>query len=317
MPKILKISGEVDLTYARAPILFSSFIGRVYAKRTKSMYVYEAPDLWPEELAGIKSPFLPLIMRLGKRLARASYSYSDIIITVSNLAAAHITEKYGPKSPVYGLPIGVDPNKFPRLSKDDSRSKLFEKNILPDNLRNKFIILYTGLISSAQAVGNLALVAKALKNENEIVFVIFGEGHEKSKLEQFKTEHHLDNFYLLPSQPRDLMPAIISSADLCTILLSPEFIFKIAVPTKFYEYLASGKPILGFCEGELANLINSNQIGGAVKPGDIEEFVSLIRHFRDSPEEIKKMEEKCASALQRFSLEAVGTRMREILEREI
>ena len=85
IPRILRIVGNIDIVYARAPILFSSLIGLVYARTTKAFFIYEAPDLWPEELVVFKTPFSFAIMRLGKIFARFSYTVPDVIITISSL----------------------------------------------------------------------------------------------------------------------------------------------------------------------------------------------------------------------------------------
>ena len=53
LPKILTIVRRIKLVYAIAPILFSSFLGYIYSKVTGSFFIYEASDLWPEELSCI------------------------------------------------------------------------------------------------------------------------------------------------------------------------------------------------------------------------------------------------------------------------
>ena len=77
--------------------------------------------MWPEELVAFRTHLLPILMLLGKVIAKFSYIVPDIIITVSRLAAEYISREYRPKASVYGIPTGVDPYKFPRFSKDNSR----------------------------------------------------------------------------------------------------------------------------------------------------------------------------------------------------
>ena len=317
MPRILKITGKIDITYARAPILLSSIIGLFYYKFTNSFFILEMPDLWPEELVNIKSNLSFLIKIFGKNIAKLSYMLPNIIITVSTLAAYRISVEYQPKAHVYGIPVGVDPDKFPLLYKESSRTELIKKGVLPPTLNNKFIVLYSGLISTAQQVENLAYAAEKLKNEKEISFVIIGEGPQKQNLEQLKIELQLENFYIFSAQPRNLMPIIISSSDVCVITLSSEPIFQIAIPTKFYEYLASKKPLIGVCGGELENIINSTNIGRTAPPGNIDKLNSHIIDFKNSPTLLRTMEDNCTTALQRFSLENIALDLHEILKKEM
>jgi glycosyltransferase involved in cell wall biosynthesis len=317
MPRILKIMHKIDVTYARAPILFSTFIGFIYAKFTKSFFILEMPDLWPEELVNIKTRISSIIMKLGKLIAKLAYTLPDVIVTVSDLAALHISTEYKPKMQVYGIPTGVDPSKFPILQKNKSREELIMKNIFPSELRDKFIVLYSGLISVAQQVENLAYAAEALKNEKEIAIVIVGDGEKKKTIEQLKKEHNLENLFLIPIQPRILMPTIISSADVCAITLSSEPIFEIAIPTKFYEYLASKKPLIGVCKGELSNIINSYNIGRVANHGDIKSLASHIKEFQESPTILKSMVSNCEKALQRFSLDKIANDFNTILPNKV
>jgi glycosyltransferase involved in cell wall biosynthesis len=214
------------------------------------------------------------------------------------------------------MPIGVDPNKFPRLSKDDCRTYLVKDGILSANLVNKFILLYSGLISNATQVENLAYAASKLKDEKDVMFLIVGDGEGKQNLSKLKAEHNLANFYLLPFQPREIMPQIISTADVCIVSLPPEPIFDVDVPTKFYEYLACGRPLIGISQGEVAAIINSSNIGRTAKAGDIDSLVEIIRELKNSPSLMQTIKANCESTLHRFSLDSLALSFLNLLKLE-
>jgi glycosyltransferase involved in cell wall biosynthesis len=314
--KILRLTNKINIVYARAPIIFSCISGFVYSKLANCLFVYEAPDLWPEELIIFKTHFSFIVMRLGKYMAKLSYALPDIIVTVSQLASSYISEQYRPKPPIYCIPVGVDPTEFPKLSKSTSRMELVKIKAFPPDLQDKFIVLYSGLISSAQRIETLGYAALKLKDQVDIAIVIIGEGHEKQKLHDLKTEYNLDNLYILPAQPRNMMPTIISSADICTIVLCPEPIFDVALPTKFYEYLACCKPLIGICSGELADIINSSTIGQTVKAGDIVGLVQIIKELKQSPAMMNTMQKNSLSILERFSLDTVALSFKKLLSNE-
>jgi glycosyltransferase involved in cell wall biosynthesis len=307
MPKILGITGKINLVYSIAPIIFSSFIGFVYSKITKAIFVYEVSDIWPEELTVFKTRFWFILGPIGKVVAKLSYTVPDIIIAIGNLAAAYISKEYRPKATVFAMPIGVDPNKFPPLSKDDCRMELVKAGILPKNLVNKFIILYSGLISNATRIENIAYAANKLKDERDVVFLIVGDGEGKQTLARLKVEYNLDNFYLLTFQPREIMPNIISAADVCIVSLPPEPIFDVDVPTKFYEYLACYKPLIGISQGEVAEIINSSNIGRTAKAGDIDSLVDVIKQLKSSPHLMETIKDNCYTTLLRFSLDSLAS----------
>jgi glycosyltransferase involved in cell wall biosynthesis len=315
MPKILRITGKISLVYAIAPIIFSSISGFIYSKLTRSFFVYEASDLWPEQLVAYKTPLLSIIIKVGKVVAKLCYAVPDIIIAISELAAQHITKEYRPKALVYVMPIGVDVNKFQKRSKADCRKELIYNKVLPEKLQDRFIILYAGLISKGTEVENLAYAANKLKSKEEIIFLIIGDGEERQKLESIKLEYNLDNFYIIPFQARDTMPCIISAVDVCIISLSSQPIFDVDVPTKFYEYLACCKPLIGISQGELARIIKSANIGRSVKSSDIDGLVSNINDFKSSPALLQSMENNCYVTLQRFSLDTLASNFSDMLKK--
>jgi glycosyltransferase involved in cell wall biosynthesis len=316
LPKIIRVKGKPDLVYARAPILFSSLIGFIYSRLTRAFFVYEAPDLWPEELVAFKTPLLPLIMSLGKLAAKISYILPDVILTISEPAAKLIIREYHPAVPVYGIPVGVDPGKFARISRRDARQELLKRQVLPEPILSKFIVLYSGLLSEAQRVELLVYAAMELKNKKDIAIVIIGDGPQKEKLQHLKVNNNLENLYFLERQPREMMPVIISAADICAVMLSNEPIFDIALPTKFYEYLASCKPLVGVCSGILADIITSTGIGQVVGGSDPKEIAFIILEFASSTDLVHKMEDNCLGALKQFSLNAIASEIEDVLGTE-
>jgi glycosyltransferase involved in cell wall biosynthesis len=178
---------------------------------------------------------------------------------------------------------------------------------LPENLVDKFIILYSGLISNATRVENIAYAANKLKGEKDVIFLIVGDGEGKQNLTKLKVEKNLENFYLLAFQPREIMPSIISATDICIVSLPPEPIFDVDVPTKFYEYLACFKPLIGISQGEVAEIINASNIGRTAKAGDIDKLVDIIKELKNSPALMETLKDNCYATLNRFSLDSLAS----------
>lgn len=318
MPKILKVVKTPELVYAITPTLFSSLIGKVYSKFTKSFLIYESSDLWPEQLVAIKTNLFFVIRHLGRILAKVSYTLPDMIIVTSQLAAEYVTRKYHPKAFVYSLPLGIDLDTYQKMSKDASRKTLVQNHIIPEDLKNKFIVLYAGTLNRVTKVENLFYAASRLKDgKNDIFFLVIGEGDEKEKLEEMKRKEEINNLDLLSFPPRRFVPEIISSADVCVVTLSPEPPYQATIPTKFFDYLACQRPQIGICEGELANLINSNKIGATVKDGEIDKLVNTILHFRESSTLLQEMEKNSRSVLERFSLESLAPKLEDVLKKRL
>jgi glycosyltransferase involved in cell wall biosynthesis len=318
MPKILTVAPKIKLVYAIAPILFSSFLGYIYSKVTRSFFVYEASDLWPEELVAFKTKFSSFISFIGKFLAKISYSIPDMIVVTTKLASQFVTSNYKPDALVFDLPIGVEPSKYQIKSKDDARKMLVEKKIIPSDLVDRFIILYAGIISKVTRLDNLVNAAiKLNEKQNNISFLVVGEGEERMNLEDVKNRNNITNLLLLPFQPANLVPYLISAADVCVISLPPEPIYEVTVSTKFFDYLACHKPQIAICSGELADIINSNNLGFTVRDGEIEKLVDMIVILKDTPSLRQTMEQNTYKILHQFSLDNLAVKFNIVLQKQL
>jgi len=317
-PRILRITSETKLVYALAPIMFSSFIGFFYSKITGAFFIYEVSAFWPEELVAINKNNYSILIPFGKVLAKISYALPDMLIVISKLAAKYIADNYHPKVVVYSMPIGVDPSRYPTRTKESSRKELIKEHIIPSGLYDKFIVLYSGVITKITNVNNIVYAAEKLnKDHDNIAFLIIGEGEEKQNIEQFRSHNMIKNLYLLPFQDTKWVPYIISAADVCVVPLSSEPIYETTLPTKFFDYLACNKPQIGICGGELEELINANKIGLTVKDGETEKLVEILLSLSNSPSLIDSMSLNSSRLLSNFTLDTLSTNLDKTLKEEI
>jgi len=317
LPKILRISINPELVYALAPNFFSCLIGFIYSRATRSFFVYEVSAFWPEELVAFRVNLYFILLHVGKIFVRIAYVLPDMIIVISELAGEYVNKTYRPKVLVYPLAIGVEPSRYHLSSKETSRKELIEKKVFPRDLENKFIVLYSGVISKVTKIENLVMAAGKIKNQTDIAFLIIGEGEEKAKLDEIRRRDRISNLFLLPFQASTFVPYIIDAADVCVVPLSNEPIYETTVPTKFYDYLACHKPQIGICAGELKRLIDSNNIGVTVKNGDIDRLVETILSLKNSPSSIQKMTENSARVLREYTLDNLAVKFNIVLKKNI
>lgn len=307
LPIIYKSIQAPYIVYARSPIIFSSFIGLVYSKVFQSRFFYEVPDLWPEELFFRKNLFSSALYFAGRILAKLSYYFPEKIITTTKYSERFLRDKYDPKNEVIGIPAGVNIQEFKGSAKKEARVKLIDMGIFDGQLSDKFIVLYTGRISAAQGIDRITNAAEKLKHNRKIVLLVVGEGPDKKYLQKTKSQKNLDNLILLPPQRRELIPTIVSACDACTIFLSSEPIFQVVFPTKFYEYLACSKPIIGVCQGEIAELIRTRKIGQVCDfEKNADSLASIILQMSESPEELSKYEENSVKTLDMYSIQELS-----------
>jgi glycosyltransferase involved in cell wall biosynthesis len=169
---------------------------------------------------------------------------------------------------------GVDTERFsPQQRSAEVRSGLPGEG--------KCIALYAGLHGLAQGLDQLLEAAARLRND-DLRFLLVGDGTEKASLVEAARAQGLDNVTFHPARPREEIPGLLASADIAIVPLKRRLIG--AVPSKLYEAMASGLPVVLVAEGEPADIVRSTGSGIVVAPGDIDGLAGAVRQLARSPD---------------------------------
>lgn len=266
---------------------FAWVAGHKLSRRYNAKFIVEVRDLWPlsmyEDFSGI---IRKIVFSLFESLERKYYNLADAIITTAPYAYEYMEEKYGiDKSKVFHIPHGLDISEF------DKNTKLEDK-VLDDGLRqvldNNFCITYTGSLSKSEGLPTFVESAKYLKGINKMKLVIVGSGSEKSILETIIKEHNLDNVIMVDKQPKEFIPLILKKSDVLFCGLMEREAFKYGISkNKFYDYMASGKPII-FASSVRDSLIDKAEAGITIKPHEPEELAKAIKYLYENIDTIGK-----------------------------
>ena len=85
------------------------------------------------------------------------------------------------------------------------------------------------------------------------------------------------------------MPHIISMASLCVVPLQRLPIFEHAMPSKMFEYMARGKPIILSVQGEAKTLLEKSGGGICIEPECHEELVDTILLLSNNENKMSQM----------------------------
>ncbi len=165
-------------------------------------------------------------------------------------------------------------------------------------ITNKFIVLYSGNLGLGHHVTSLVKVANHLREDEDIVFVIMGDGWNKPVIEKLIEDYKLENCLLLPYQPSELFIHAINGADIGVVSVSKE-LAPVCVPSKTYNLINNKVPLLFITEGEseLQSLANRYNIGKCFPPDAIKrmgEYVTELKSDHNKYSEYKKNLAICA-----------------------
>lgn len=274
-------TGKRDVLFLRTPPLQLGIPARLAGLLRGSKILVNVQDIHPDLAieAGI------LKSRLGIALARAMekfvYRTAGKIVVISDGFKANLEAKGVPPGKIEVIPNWVDTDFIRPMPKDNPVSRRL-------GLADRFVVMYSGTISiSSNRALECALEAAAgIKGDTDKkpLFVIVGEGLERDNIKRKAAGLGLDNVRFFPLQPYEDLPALLASSD---VLLVPLDASKSAmsVPSKLYNFMAAGRPILGFApeSSEVASIIRRTGCGVVVEPGAAEGMAAALVSLMASP----------------------------------
>jgi colanic acid biosynthesis glycosyl transferase WcaI len=271
-----------DVLMLRTPPLQLGFVGCL-AKRLKGVRVLlNVQDIHPD--LSIESGILknPVGIRFAKALEKWAYGISDRILVISRGFEANLLEKGVPASKMAVVPNWVDTDFLRPLPKDNAVSRRH-------GLHDRFVLMYSGTvsISSNRALEGVLESARLLAGEEDVRFVVVGEGLKKAALRKRAEELGLSNVLFLPFQDYADLPELLASADVLLVPLDRDK-SRLSVPSKLYNFMAAGRPILGVAtpDSEVAAIVRDNGCGFVVPPGDPSGLAATVMALKSAPDRL-------------------------------
>lgn len=274
--------GKVDVVITTSPPPLVSISGLIIAKLKGAKLIYDVRDIWPDvalEMGSFSEK--SFFCKVFKKITGFMYKHSDIVTTVSpgkvEKIKGHVRSLSGRKSgPAHTDKVWLVGNGF---DKSVTKSE-FDQNIVDEyELDKKFTCVYIGNIGLAQGLGVLLDVAAKTKHK-DIQFLCFGMGAEKEMLEQRVKDKGLTNVKFCGVVEHNKVFSILSKAKLSFIPLKNSKM-KDSVPTKVYEALGIGCPVLLVAEGDSADIVDDAGLGRHVSPDETEKLVDVFDDMID------------------------------------
>lgn len=150
------------------------------------------------------------------------------------------------------------------------------------NLQDKFIVQYSGNIGLIHNVEVMVDIAKLLRQNNRIVFLIIGKGDKVNAIKQRIKEDALENCLVLPFQPDDVFPFSLSAADMGVVILNNKTSHA-SIPNKTYNLMTAGKPVLYIAaeDSELNVYANKYNNGKCFDCSELQAIADFIRQVSE------------------------------------
>jgi len=253
-----RASGPADVVVVSSPTFFSVGAGWLLARLKRARLVVEVRDLWPAIFTELGVLTNRRLIALLERLELAAYAAADTVIVVSDGFRANLIGRGVPAGKVHTIRNGVRSGEFDPKARADPRLRA-RLGAGPGDC----LVLYAGTHGISQGLTSVADAAARLAGR-PIRFAFVGEGADKQRLRDRVAELGLRNVTLRPGVPHERVPALLAAADICLVPLRDVPLFSSFIPSKMFECLAAGRPVVGAVAGEAAQILR--EAGAQVVP---------------------------------------------------
>lgn len=243
---------HVGLILSPSPPLTIGLLNLWLARLKGCKVVYNVQEIYPDILK-LKGGMALKVLRW---MERKVYNGSDAVTTIDKVFYDTIVGRFKEPSRLHIIPNFVDTELYRQVEwKGRLDAALFPET---DSIK----VLYAGNIGHAQSWEPLIELADRTRELN-VEYIVIGEGAKRDYVASEIEKRGLEKLHLLPYQPRDLMPAILSYSDASFIFMAPESDTD-GFPSKVYTIMACERPLL-VLSGENTPIVNFLKDKGCAK----------------------------------------------------
>ncbi|MEM2001568.1 MAG: glycosyltransferase family 4 protein [Candidatus Methanomethylicaceae archaeon] len=289
--------GETPLLlYSNPPILpWLGWILRVFRGQRYAVVIH---DIYPDIL--VRLGLIPMpFARIWYWCNRRAYQSADLVITLGERMADALSRQFDPGRTATGVIHVIypwaDTEFIQPLPKDKNP---FAKE---HGQENKLTAMYSGNMGIGHDIETILRAALCLRDEPSIHFMFIGDGPKRRVVEDFIKNYALNNVTLLQWQPEEMLPYSLTTADVSFVSLEPE-LSGLAVPSKFFYYLAAGSPVILISDGqsEIGDIIEKYECGWVCQPDREDEIVQHLSRLKQDNGELERLKRRSREVAERI-----------------
>jgi hypothetical protein len=296
---------RVDVIVGTSPQFFTVCAAWVISVYKWIPFIFELRDIWPESIKAVGAMQDSWWLRRLEALELFLYRRAARIVTVTQSFRANLERRGIDVSKIQVVTNGIDLARYKPLSK---------KNVLRVKLglQGKFVAGYIGTQGMAHALETLLEAAAVLKNRTDgkdIVILLLGDGSRKQELQEQARAMKLGNVLFLDSVPKDEVVEYWALLDVSIIHLRKTELFISVIPSKLFECMGMGIPVLHGVAGESADIVRKTGCGETFEPENVDELVQLLVKMKQNPDLLQKYSQSGLASAQSYGRKNLALKM--------
>lgn len=301
---------KVDIVVGTSPQFFTACAAFLVGAIKRVPWVFELRDLWPESIKAVGALDSSFALRALEFVESFLYQRASAIVSVTESFKRTLASRGVDPRKIFVVTNGVDMTRF--YPREKHRALLIEHG-----LEDKFVVGYIGTHGMAHALETILDAAAALRataDGDRFRFLFVGEGASKSTLLARAKAERLDNVIFVDAVGKNEVANYWSILDVAVIHLKKTELFTTVIPSKLFECMGMGIPILHGVAGESAMIVERHELGRTFQPESQSELIAALEELERSPIEMQNIRRNGPKSAAMYDRRALASRMLGVLE---
>lgn len=286
-----------DLVAATSPQFFAAMAGCALAMFRRRPFVLELSDLWPDSIVAVGAMKRNVGLRWLETVEMFLYRHATRIVALTESFKQNLVRRGVPEHKVQVVINGVELTRYAPQPRDLEFARTWNLS------ESEFVVGYIGTHGMAHALTNVLDAADLLRNQG-VRFLFVGAGAEREQLIAEAQRRRLPNVSFVPAQPKELMPAVWSVCDVALVHLKNTPLFATVIPSKIFEAMAMGKPVLlASPDGEASRIVRRENNGLHVSAQKPDDLAAAVLRLKESPLLVQQLSFRSLAAAPGYSRE--------------
>jgi len=299
-----------DIVVGTSPQFFTACAACVVGGMKRIPWVFELRDFWPESIKAVGAMKNGFVIRSLERLELFLYRRASRIVAVTHSFKETLINRGISAEKIDVVTNGVDLSSFAFQPKD-------AELVAQLSLQGKFVAGYIGTHGMAHALETLLDAAEILKetpSAKDVLLIFLGDGARKKELISTAKHRKLDNVLFLDSVPKAEVARYWSILDTSVIHLRKTELFGSVIPSKLFECMGMGIPVLHGVAGESAAIVLREKVGEVFEPESPRQLVEGILRMRSEPKRHEAFRKNAVSAARLYDRRHLAMQMLRSME---
>ncbi len=295
-----------EIIAGTSPQFFAVVAAWLVAVLKRKPFVFELGDLWPYSISAVGVLKKGVLLTLFEKFELFLYRQSVAVAALTSAFKVNLIERGIPADKIHVVINGVDLDRYEPQERNLELAGRW-------SLAEKFVVGYIGTHGMAHGLANVLNSADLLADRDDIVFLFVGAGAERETLIVDSSRRGQKNVLFIPAQPKERMPDIWSLCDVALVHLSDSPAFADVLPSKIFEAMAMGLPVLLVSPlGEASKLVQKHNIGLWVPAGEPGLLSEAVRSLAGNRSKLEFLATSSLAVAPEYSREIQAQKMLEV-----